>query len=655
MKKILLEDALILSAAKVARWIVHRLPLKQSLFLARVIGRVIYAFNKRKRVAYQNLRAAFAGEKSPSELKAISKKSFENLVMAIAEFLRVPDMDRAYLDKHVRFMGLEKFRSRLQEKKGLIFLAAHFGNWELLSVAGSILGFPMVALARVQKHPRSDAFLNSLRTCKGASVIHKGMPLREILRSLKDGKIVGILSDQDGGRSGTFVKFFSRWSSTPGGVSTFAMRTGSPIFPVFMFREGITEHRVEVEGPLQMPAENLSHEKCEKMVLQQFADLLEKKIRKSPEQWLWAHRRWKSTPDRSVILLSDKKQGHLNQSLAVLEAIRKERATKGCGPEHTRSQILEVQYQNPRREKLFRALAILFSGHIPFKSKILRWVLSDPTYAAVTRTYADIVISCGSSLSALNLLVKDLNVAKSVVIMKPPFSTKRFDLVIAPGHDRLKPSGNVFVTRTSPSLVSEGYLKERAEYFAKSLEELNGSKRIGLLVGGDTERLKFSKEYLEKFLERLGRFGAESGALILATSSRRTPAWAAQLMKELFKDRKRCPLLVIANESNADGVVGGILGLSDAVVVSGESISMVSEAVSSGKPVLVFMPSDRTRVKPKHEDFLRRLEKERLIVRAGPDNISGALENSLSRPERATPVFSGDLDVLSEAVKKVAG
>src|SRR3989338_6102807 len=592
MKKILFEDALILSAAKLARRIVHALPLECSLWVGCRIGRLIYSVNKRRRIAYQNLRAAFSAEKSPRELEAISKKSFENMVMAIVELLKFPDINRSYIDRHVRILGTEKFTKYLEQHQGIIFLTGHFGNWELLSVASTLLGFPMVALARVQKHPRSDQFLNSLRTSQGSRVIHKGMPIREILRSLKEGKIVGILSDQDAGRNGTFVKFFNRWSSTPSGAATFAIRTNSPIFPAFIFREGLTGHRVELEGPLRMPEAGVNQEEGEKFILQQFADILEKKIRKNPGQWLWAHRRWKSTPNRSVLILSDAKPGHSNQSLAVLEAIKEERAAKGLRPDHISSTIIEIRYRNSGRENFFLMFSILCRGRLPFKSKLLKWVLSKESYQKIIQTYADIVISCGSSLAALNLLVKHENNAKSVVIMKPPFSSRRFDLVIAPKHDRLKPAKNVFRVRTSPSLVTEEYLRISGALFSKYLEGSNGSKRIGLLVGGDTEHLRFSKDYFEKLIQELNLYSAESGSVVLATSSRRTPAWADECLKRTFADKARCPLLVIANEFNPPDTVGGILALSDRVVVSGESMSMVSEAISSGKPVLVFMPSD---------------------------------------------------------------
>ena len=346
MKKILFEDALILSAAKFARFLVHCLPFRLSLFFGWCLGAAIYFFSKRKKIAYRNLRAAFASEKSPPEMRRIARRSMQKMALCMIEMLRFPDMNRETVDRHVKILGPERFEPCLKEGQGIIFLTAHFGNWELLNVTGGILGYPMVALARVQKHPRSDEFLNSLRSSKGSLVIRKGMPIREILRSLKKGKIVGMLSDQDGGKNGTFVRFFDRLSSSPSGVVTFAIRTGAPIFPVFSFREGWQDHRVEVEGPLRMPDSSLGDEEAERFVLQQFSEMLEAKIRKSPEEWLWAHRRWKSTPDRRVLVLSDGKAGHLHQSLAVLEAFKEERQRDGVSPECTRAQVVEIRFKN---------------------------------------------------------------------------------------------------------------------------------------------------------------------------------------------------------------------------------------------------------------------------------------------------------------------
>ena len=655
MKKILFEDALILSTIKALRALVRVLPLRVSFALARAVGGFIFFINKRKKIAYANLRAAFAAEKTRSEMWTIALRSMQNLAMSGIELLRFPDMDEAYIKKNIRILGVEKIDEKLKDGKGAIFLTAHFGCWELLNIASNLVGYPMVALARTQKHPRSDEYLNSLRVSKGNQIIHKGMAIREILKALKAGKIVGMLSDQDGGRNGTFVRFFNRFSSSPSGVATFALRTHAPIFPVFIFREGIAEHRVEVGDALIRPDESSSPEEAERDIMQQFALVLESKIRRAPDQWLWAHRRWKSTPDRSILILSDGKQGHLNQSLAVLEGIREERAAKGVTPECTRSKIVEVRFKSAAAKNFLNSIGHLFRGHIPFKSRIMRAVLEPGTYDALIKSYADIVVSCGSSLAGISLLLKAENQAKSVVVMKPPFGASQFDAVLVPRHDKMKPGKNIFITETALSQINLKMLQTESKKLSQDLNLRNGNKKIGLLVGGDTDGMKFSKALLEKLLEELKRYSDETDSYVLATSSRRTPAWADALVKQSLKGSKRCPLLVIANEENRLGVVPGILGLSDALVVSGESMSMVSEAIASGKPVIVFMPSEDQKMKSKHEEFLSRLNREKLIVRAAAQNIYQVIQDQLaSAGGSAVSRLQNDRDVLRQAVRRVA-
>jgi mitochondrial fission protein ELM1 len=146
----------------------------------------------------------------------------------------------------------------------------------------------------------------------------------------------------------------------------------------------------------------------------------------------------------------------------------------------------------------------------------------------------------------------------------------------------------------------------------------------------------------------------ETGAYLLATSSRRTPPWADEILKAALKGQKQCPLLVIANESNLKGAVPGILGLSDVLVVSGESISMVSEAIVSGKPVVVFLPFEKAILKPKHEEFLERMFQQKLIVRAKPETLYEIIQKQMMQENgRVNPVGAQDREVLRQAVRRV--
>jgi mitochondrial fission protein ELM1 len=484
-------------------------------------------------------------------------------------------------------------------------------------------------------------------------VIHKGMPIREILRALKNGRIVGMLSDQDGGRNGTFVDFFNRLSSTPSGVAAFALKTGAPIFPAFVFREGSVKHRIEIEGPLEFPDPSLPPEEAERFLLQQFARILESKIRKAPDQWLWAHRRWKSTPDRTVVILSDGKTGHLNQSLAVLDAIREERRRLALPEERLHVKTIEVAFRSEFRKDLLRAFHFIFRRS---PGRLLKAVLTPDCARRIQGAYADIVISCGSSLVDVNLWLKRENQARSLVVMKPSvLDTRHFDAVIAPRHDGLKASENVFLTDGALSAIDARTMEVEAKKLAQELELTDRRRKIGLLVGGDTEALRFEPYAFERILADLERVSAEEAALVLATSSRRTPAWAETLLKNSFGANKRCPLLLIANERNRPGVVGGILGLSDLVMVSAESISMVSEAVESGKRVLVFLPAPKQKLKRKYREFLKGLERADRIALVTADNAYAVLKKEIGRalPAGRQAAPGRNREVLAEAVPRM--
>ena len=654
MKKILFEDACILSAIKFARFWARVLPLRVSYWIAKRIGSALFYLTARRRIAHKNLRMAYSSEKSSKELRLIAKLSIQNLTISAIEMLRIPELTRQDVERRFVIEGRENFEPYLARGQGIIFLTGHFGSWEILNIVSGLVGYPMVALARVQKHPRSDSYLNDLRRSKGSQVIHKGMPVREILRALKKGEIVGILSDQDGGRQGRFVNFFNRLSSTPAGAAIFSMRTQSPIFPSFIVREKNMTFRIVVEKPIPMPDPSLAPEEAQRQMLQCFADSLERQVRRHPEQWLWAHRRWKSSPDRRVVILSDGKAGHLNQSRAVLEAIRNERKAHGLDSERVFSKVIEPVLRNNIFARGVRTLSVLLRGHLPFRRRFMRALLEKTSYDELLRTYADIVISCGSSLADINLWVKKENAAKSVVVMKPSIASAHFDAVVAPRHDRMKKNKNIFITDGALSAFGTQDLELEASALAAQLELPAGQRRVGVFVGGDTRSLRFDTEIFVAFMESVREFCQKTGSVTLLTTSRRTPVWAQTFLKALFGKRSLCPLLLIENESNQTGAVAGILGLSDILVVTAESVSMISEAVSTGKPVLVIGPWKDQRMKKKYENYLEHLEKDGLIVVCRAGDLAAQLENWMSsRWTAADGLRRREEGVLADAARRV--
>jgi len=296
------------------------MPLRPALWLGRRIGDIVYHANlKRRMVAYANLKAAFP-EKGLRELRRINKRHFENLGMSIIELLKLPVMHKGYLDRHVKLENIDRLKASLEKGKGTIILTAHFGNWEISSLAVSLNGYKMSVFAREQKYERLNNLLNEFRQSAGSKVITKGFSIKDIIRTLHSNGIVAMLSDQDAGANGVFVEFFGRPASTAQGAVAFSAKTGASILPSFTWRLGTDKHVARAGDPLELI--NTGDEKKDmKENLQRITDILEGHIRKFPEQWLWAHKRWKSTPQRSVMVLTDGKAGHFNQALAVAEMI----------------------------------------------------------------------------------------------------------------------------------------------------------------------------------------------------------------------------------------------------------------------------------------------------------------------------------------------
>ena len=581
--------------------IFHFIPIKADLWMGRSIGRIAFAFNKKRRlIAYANLKAAFAKEKSPKELRAIAKDVYMNLVQTFSEIASLTKVSKDYVNRYVEVVNMERIENAAKSGRGTMLLTAHFGDWELSSLVSALKGFPITVLAREQKMKRLNELLNALRESKGCKVVRKGMSTKNILRELYMKNMVGILSDQDAGKKGTFVNFFGRPTSAHIGPFEIAKHTDSIILPNFIVRANGPFHKLYLEEYIDVRRS----EGREGLIngLQRYMSLLEKYIRKYPAQWLWLHKRWKSTPKRTVLVLNDGKAGHLNQSLAVARQIQRARATQNYGPGDTDIVVVDVKYKS----KFFRALlffaSIFASWRCHGRMSLMKMCLQNDSYEKLMKTYAEFIVSCGSSLAPVNIFMSKENNAKNVVVMDPaiPFSLRKFNFVIAPKHDKIKKGKNIITTTLAPNLVDIETLKEAGERLKRSAN-ITKNNVVGLLIGGDNPEFTLTPELLKKILSATLKACESSDAELLVTTSRRTSREQESILKETLKDDPRCKLLVIANENNPEGTLAGILALSKVVVVSGESISMVSEAVSSGKRTVVFMLDRKKSGLVKHE------------------------------------------------------
>ncbi len=622
------------------------IPVSAALWCGRRVGGFIFLLNRKRRlIAYANLKAAFAKEKDPGELRRILKRVYENIAQTFVEVLNLTKVSRRYVDTYVKVIHMERIRNAAESGKGVILLTAHFGNWELSSLVGAIEGFPMTVLARAQRMKRLDELLNRLRESKGCKVVRKGISVKFILRALRNREIVGMLADQDAGKKGVFVNFFGRPTSTASGAFEFARHTRSILLPNFIVRLRGPHHHLFLEDCIDVSSGDT------KAAVQKYMCLLEAYVRKYPDQWLWLHKRWKSTPLKKVLVLNDGRAGHFNQSMAVAREIQKARQLQGYAREDTEIITADVKFKNNFTKLFLSVCANLSSWRCHGCMRCLGACLVEESYSSLMRTYADFVISSGSSLAAVNVFMSRENNAKNIVIMKQGnVSVSRFSLAIIPRHDRPRPRKNVVVTDIVPNLMDEERLASDGNALKNRLHVTDAPK-LGLLIGGDNPEYLLTEEIVREVIDGIFRAAERVNAEILLTTSRRTPRAVEEILRERLSGHPRCRLLVVANERNVSEAVGGILSLADVVVVSGESISMISEAVSSGKPVVVFNLK-KTALKPtKHELSLKGLAGMGYIKVVEPRGLAPALEEIvLEKRPRQKPK---DMETIREAVRRL--
>ncbi len=277
--------------------LLRRLPRPAARAAGIAMGMLVYFLYPRlRRVGIRNLELCFP-EKSMTERKRILRGVYVSLGRQLAEIPRFPDYTAESVSRVADYEGLDNFLEAERRGKGVLFLTAHMGGWEIGSLAHSIYGHPLHAVMRPLDNPYLDRLTRYLRTCHGNWVIDKNEFARGVLGALRRGETVGVLMDTNmTAAEGIFVNFFGRPACTTTSVARLALRTGAAIMPAFTVwdaREG--KYHIHFE-PAVAPTQTGDLEADVIATTAECNQVLERTIRRYPDQWLWVHRRWKTRP-----------------------------------------------------------------------------------------------------------------------------------------------------------------------------------------------------------------------------------------------------------------------------------------------------------------------------------------------------------------------
>jgi Kdo2-lipid IVA lauroyltransferase/acyltransferase len=282
-------------------WVVLKVVGAMPRSLARATGamvaRVLLAVTpKLRKTAEFNLRLAFpewSDERRTETIRGMTR----SLGWMAAEFARMAGYTRQNIEDVIVLDGHENFLEGQRRGKGVLFLTAHIGAWELSSYAHALYGYPLHYMARPLDNGRLDRLVNRYRGLSGNAPIFKNESARAMLKILKGAGTVGILADQNTmQQEGVFVDFFRTPACTTAGLARVALHTGAAVVPGYaVWDAGLGKYRLRFEPPMDLVRTGDADRDIVENT-QRFAKVTEEIIRKYPEQWVWVHARWKTRP-----------------------------------------------------------------------------------------------------------------------------------------------------------------------------------------------------------------------------------------------------------------------------------------------------------------------------------------------------------------------
>ncbi|PIR39835.1 MAG: nucleoside-diphosphate sugar epimerase [Alphaproteobacteria bacterium CG11_big_fil_rev_8_21_14_0_20_39_49] len=216
--------------------------------------------------------------------------------------------------------------------------------------------------------------------------------------------------------------------------------------------------------------------------------------------------------------------------------------------------------------------------------------------------WPDIVLGAGRKTAPVARYIKKVSQGKTkaIQIMWPGFPYRHFDMIFVPQHDGIAAGGRIVNTVGSPNRINKDVLSKKKKKWEEAFSYMQ-DPFVALLVGGDTKKGKFTTAHAQELANKVNLFFQDKKGSLLVTNSRRTSEDAVQVLKKEIKVKFHYHDYYSTNENP----YFGYLAISDAIIASGDSISMCSEACSSGKPVFIYAPESLT--PDKHRRFHQNL------------------------------------------------
>ncbi|QKF65075.1 lipid A biosynthesis lauroyl acyltransferase [Campylobacter corcagiensis] len=280
-------------------WLFYTLKFIVNLFpnfmldgFANFIGNLAFKIDKKyKKIIFANLNLCFP-EKSDDEKQQIVRKTYIHFARVGIDFIKNQNTTKEKILNKVKFINEEVFANALKTNRPVIVQTAHYGNWELFSLAMAAKFGSVSIVGRALDSKVMDKILTKNRTQFDINLIEKSSAAKNIMRSLKNNRPVGILTDQNTAKKdGIEVSFFGKRALHTPVASIFAQKMNALVIPAFIYKN--SDKKDEIYFFEAIDVANFNKEDAVQKITQLQADATQKIIEFKPDEYFWFHKRFK--------------------------------------------------------------------------------------------------------------------------------------------------------------------------------------------------------------------------------------------------------------------------------------------------------------------------------------------------------------------------
>ncbi|MBN1127547.1 MAG: hypothetical protein JXA71_01070 [Chitinispirillaceae bacterium] len=293
------RNSLLYAFARTFYSLVPLLPRKAGLWFFGAVGTAVFLFPHREKTrTLDHLRLVYGSTWPERKIGKTARAVYRELGKNLFDAIYLSRASEERFNRLVKHDDISEFRKAYDSGRGVVAITAHTGCFEMLLHFVARRGMRCFAIGRRMFDRRLESLIRSVRSGKNIEYMGRDEGTLKILRHLREGKVFGVLIDQDIRVEGIFADFLGRPANTPSGPMKIAMKFKTPVVVVTTARQPDTTHYIYLNGPLEL-SDTGDFEKDLKVNVQRANDLIGKTIERHPEQWVWMHRRWKRQPDVS--------------------------------------------------------------------------------------------------------------------------------------------------------------------------------------------------------------------------------------------------------------------------------------------------------------------------------------------------------------------